>query len=65
MMIKNNFKTKPIKSTPQRYERWIKALEKELQDWYEICKEGCEYCELIDDFPEGCLLKQILGIESP
>ena len=40
--------------------KWKIGFEKELQDWYEICKEGCEYCDLGDE-KGGCLLKQILG----
>lgn len=36
---------------------WFVGFEKELQNWYEICGNGCEYCE----FEGKCLLKEILG----
>ena len=30
--MNNNFRTFPVKSSPQRYERWMKLCKNELQD---------------------------------
>ena len=32
--MKNNLTTCPVKSTPQRYEEWLKKFAKELREMY-------------------------------
>ena len=41
--MNNNFRTFPVKSSPQSYERWMKLCKKELQDI------GIQLRESLDD----------------
>ncbi|GAH96735.1 unnamed protein product, partial [marine sediment metagenome] len=61
--MKYNFKNRPVKSTPQEYERWIKGFEKKVknfdaQKWFdENVYEDWTWEGMLQKFIE----KEILG----
>jgi hypothetical protein len=66
--MKYTFANRPVKSTPQRYEEWIKGLEREVRVLLEKIKNNPEafYAEMERNHPNNELvsvsvLKELLG----
>jgi len=59
--MNHNFKNRPVKSTPQEYEKWIKGLEKELSERLTKLKETLDYKRTDFDVSRYLFIQELLG----